>query len=189
VQEFSAHPIEGEPVSTICCGLLVTPADRHCGQMAIEQRRCASVPNNRNIAVVGGLRDDLFDRANDPRLGICRGFPAPNAGLRLSKERINHCLELLLGEVARRRSVILAEAINDAVPVRPSPSAESCTASRALRSLLEKIWRTPLTQGEVAIACPRARPRTLSGQSGTGMLGSIATSGWAMKNTAGIDKP
>jgi hypothetical protein len=95
----------------------------------------------------------------------------------------------LLGVVVRRRSVILAEAINDAVPVQSKPSAESCAASRALRSLLEKIWRTPLTQGEVAIACLRARLRTLSGQSGTGMLGSIATSGWVMKNTAGIDKP
>lgn len=189
MQELSAHPIEGEPVSTICRGLLVTPADRHSGQMAIEQRPCASVPKNRNVAIVGGLGYDLFDRMNDPRLGICRGLPAPNARLRLGKERINRCLELLLGEIARRRSVILAEAINHAVPCSPSSSARSCAPSRALRSLLEKIRRTPLAQGEAAIACMRARPRGLSGQSGTGMLGSIATSGWVMKNTAGITDP
>jgi hypothetical protein len=79
MQEFSAHPIEGEPVSTICCGLLVTPADRQSGEIAIEQSPCASVPNNGNVAVVGHLRHDLFDRVNDPRLGVCRGLPAPNA--------------------------------------------------------------------------------------------------------------
>jgi hypothetical protein len=51
--------------------------------------------------------------------------------LRLSKERINNCLELLLSEVARRRSVILAEAINDAVPVQSKPvSEEPCRVSR-----------------------------------------------------------
>jgi hypothetical protein len=59
------------------------------------------------------------------------GSQPRTAGLRLSKERINHCLELLLGEVARRRSVILAEAINDAVPVQSKPvSGELCHVSR-----------------------------------------------------------
>jgi hypothetical protein len=131
VPEFSAHPIEGEPVSTICRWLLVTPTDRHSGEIAIEQRPCASVPNDGNVAIVEGLGYDLFDRVNDPRLGICCGLPSPNAGLRLSKERVNRCLELLLSEVARRRSVILAEAIDDAVPVQSKPlSEELCSLSR-----------------------------------------------------------
>lgn len=86
--------------------------------MAIEQRPCASVSNNGDVATVGDLRYDLFDRVNNPLLGVGRGLPAPNAGLRLGKERVNLCLELLLGEIARRRSVIFAEAINDAVPVQ-----------------------------------------------------------------------
>jgi len=60
------------------------------------------------------------------------------------------------------------------------PLADPCNkvASRVSRSLLEKIWRTPLTEGEAAIASLRARPRGLSGQSATGIRGSIATSGW-----------
>jgi hypothetical protein len=33
----------------------------------------------------------------------------------------------------------------------------------------------------------RARPRSLSGQSGTGTPGLIATSGWVMKKTVGIE--
>ena len=74
-------------------------------------------------------------------------------------------------------------------PWSPSPSARICAPSRALRSLLEKIWRTPLAQGWAAIARMRARPRSLSGQSGTGMPGSIATSGWVIKNTVGIGDP
>jgi hypothetical protein len=71
----------------------------------------------------------------------------------------------------------------------PSPSARICASSLALRSLLEKIRRTPLAQGWAAIARMRACPRSLSGQSGTGMPGSIASSGWVMKNTVGIGDP
>jgi hypothetical protein len=130
MQEFSAHGIEGEPVSTICGGLLVTPADRHSGEVAIEQRPYASVPNDGNVAIVGGSGYYPFDRVNDPRLGVCRGLPASNSGLLLGKKRVNRCLELLLGEVARRRSVILAEAINDAVSVQSKPvSEELCRVS------------------------------------------------------------
>jgi hypothetical protein len=51
--------------------------------------------------------------------------------LRLGEERINRCLELLLSEVACRRSVILAKAISDAVPVQSKPvSEELCRVSR-----------------------------------------------------------
>jgi hypothetical protein len=146
-RRFSAHGIEGEPVSTICCGLLVTPADRRSGEVAIKQRPRASVPNNGDVAIVGGLRDDLFDRVNDPRLGICRGLPASNAGLRLGKKRINRCLELLLSEVARRGSGVLAEAINHAVSVQ----------SKLVGKELCRVSRFALAAGEdlAHAACPR----------------------------------
>jgi hypothetical protein len=49
------------------------------------------------------------------------------------------------------------------------------------------VFRTSLTQEAITIARIRARPRSLSRQSATGTLGSITTSGWVMKNTAGID--
>src|ERR1700730_8679352 len=47
--------------------------------------------------------------------------------------------------------------------------------------------RTPLAQGWAIIARMRAWPRSLSGHSGTGTLGSIATSGWVMKKTGGTE--
>jgi hypothetical protein len=69
------------------------------------------------------------------------------------KKRIDRCLELLLSEVARHRSVSRRGPSTTLYPFSPSPSARSCAASRALHSLLEKIWRTPLAQGKAAIAC------------------------------------
>ena len=71
-------------------------------------------------------------------------------------------------------------------PLSPSPSARICAPSRALRSLLAKMPRTSLTQEAATIAHIRARPRSLSGQSGTGTLGLITTSGWVIKKTTGI---
>jgi hypothetical protein len=48
------------------------------------------------------------------------------------------------------------------------------------------MLHTSLTQDPATIARIRARPRSLSGQSGTGTLGLIMTSGWVMKKTVGM---
>jgi hypothetical protein len=76
--------------------------DRHCPRLPIRAARWA----------------------NDPRLSICRRLPASDANLRLSKERIHHRFELSLREVTRRRSVILAEIVDDSVPAEPEPISE-----------------------------------------------------------------
>jgi hypothetical protein len=125
--------------------------------------------DNCEVAIAGGLRHDPLDDANDPRLSI------------------DHRFELLLREVTRRRSVILAQVIDHRVPPSSSPSARICAPSRALRSLLAKMLHTFLTQDAATIARIRARPRSLSGQSGTGTLGLIMTSGWVMKKTVGME--
>jgi integrase/recombinase XerD len=70
-------------------------------------------------------------------------------------------------------------------PMTTRPSARIRAPSRALCSLLAKMRRTPLIQGCAPIARMRARPRSLSGQSGTRTLGSIATSGRVIKKTVG----
>jgi hypothetical protein len=88
------------------------------------------VPDNGNVANIGGLRHELLDCVNDTRLGIRGGLPASDAGLRLSKERLGRRFKLLLREVTRRRSVILAEVINDAIR-EPEPVGEDlCPLSR-----------------------------------------------------------
>jgi hypothetical protein len=80
--------------------------------------------DNRYVAIAGGLRQDPLNGANDTRLSICRRFPASDIGLRLSKEGIDHRFELLLREVTRRRSVILAQLIEDHISREPEPVSE-----------------------------------------------------------------
>jgi hypothetical protein len=93
------------------------------------------------------LRHDLPDGANNPRLGIYCRLPASDAGLRLSKKRVDRRFELLLWEVTRRRPVILAEAIDDAISAEPEPVSED----------LRSISRFALAAGENAAhpPCPR----------------------------------
>jgi hypothetical protein len=114
------------------------------------------------------LRHDPLDDANDPRLSI------------------DHRFELLLREVTRRRSVILVQLIEDHISREPEPVSEDLRPLTALRSLLAKMLRTLWTQAAATIARIRPRPRSLSGQSRTGTLGLITTSGWVMKKTDGI---
>jgi hypothetical protein len=80
--------------------------------------------DNRQVAIAGGLRHDPVNRVNNTRLSICRRLPASNAGLRLSKEGIDHRFELLFREVTGRRSVILAQVIDDQVSSEPEPVSE-----------------------------------------------------------------
>src|SRR6202040_175930 len=89
IQELSRCAVECEPVSTIRRGLLVPPADRESGEMAIEQCPRAPMTDNGNVTIVEGLRHHLLYGVNDPRLGICCRLPASDAGLRISKERVN----------------------------------------------------------------------------------------------------
>src|SRR5690348_7249744 len=56
-------------------------------------------------------------------------------------------------------------------------------ASRALRSQLLKIDRTPLSHRCSSTRCMRCKPAGDNDQSGTGTPGSIVTSGWVMKYT------
>jgi hypothetical protein len=67
-------------------------------------------------------------------------------------------------------------------------SEELCRVSRFALAAGENMAHAAGPR-RAAIACMRARPRALSGQLGTGMLGSIATSGWVMKNTTRIPNP
>ena len=80
--------------------------------------------DDRQIAITG-LRQYLLDRANNPRLGSDRRLPAAHALSRMSKERVGGCFELLICEVTRRRSVILAEIVDDGVTAEPEPISEN----------------------------------------------------------------
>jgi hypothetical protein len=89
------------------------------------------VTDNGQDVIAEGLRNDLLDGANDPRLSIYGRLPASDAGLWLSKERVDGRFEFLLWEVTRRRSVVLTQAINDAVSAEPEPVSEDlCPVSR-----------------------------------------------------------
>jgi len=99
--------------------------------VAIEQCSGAPMTDNGQVAITGSLHHDLPDGANNPCLGIYCRLPASDTGLRLSKKRVDRRVELLFREVTRRRSVILAEAIDDAVSAEPEPVSEYlCSVSR-----------------------------------------------------------
>src|SRR5205814_7212705 len=174
MQKLAARAIEREPVSPICRRLVVAAVDRQSREVTIEQGSGAPMTDDGQV-IVGGLRHDLLDGANNPRLGYDRRLPASDALLGVSEERVGRRLELLLCKVPRRRSVILAEVVDDAVSVEPERVREDLCPVARLLLVLEKMRRTPLAQGQAAIISMRARPRSLSGQSGTGTLASIAT--------------
>lgn len=125
----------------------MTSADWQPGEVAIEQCSGAPMTDNGQVAIIGSLRHDLPDGANNPRLCIYCRLPASDAGLRLSKRRVDRRFELSLWEVTRRRPVILAEAIDDAVSAEPEPVSED----------LRSIARFALATGEDAAhpPCPR----------------------------------
>ncbi|HMD65651.1 MAG TPA: hypothetical protein VKG22_03250 [Stellaceae bacterium] len=103
--------------------------------------------DNGQVAIIGSLRHDLLDGANNSRLGIYCRLPASDAGFRLSKKRVDRRFELLLRQVTRRRAVILAEAIDHPVSAEPEPVSED----------LRSISRFALAAGEDAAhpPCPR----------------------------------
>src|ERR1700757_4611349 len=111
--------------------------------------------DNGNVTIVEGLRHHLLYGVNDPRLGICCRLPASDAGLRISKERVNRRFELLLREITCRGPVILAEVMEDAVSAEPELVSED----------LCPVPRFALAAGEDAahLSCPgigrhRAQP-------------------------------
>src|SRR5438105_8565553 len=115
MQKLAARAIESEPVSPIRRRLIIAAIDRQSREVTIEQGSGAPMPDNGQIAVVGGLRHDLLDGANNPRLGYDRRLPASDALLGVSEERVGRRLEFLLCKVPRGRSVILVEVVDEAV--------------------------------------------------------------------------
>jgi hypothetical protein len=53
---FSARPVEGEPVSAICSGLIVAAIDRRPCEVPIEQGSRAAMPDNGDVCTLKGLR-------------------------------------------------------------------------------------------------------------------------------------
>jgi hypothetical protein len=82
---------------------------------------------------------------------------------------------------------LFAEVRDDTVAAQPKSISENLRRVARFAFAACENAGTPLAQGQAAIACMRARPRSFSGQSGTGTLGSIATSGWVMKKTVGTE--
>src|SRR5580704_15808873 len=107
----------------------------------------------------------------------------------MSKERVGRRFEFLFWEVSRRRSVVLTEIIDDAVVAEPEPISEYLcgVAGFALVAREDAAHPSCPGMGWAIIARMRAWPRSLSGHSGTGTLGSIAISGWVMKKTVGTE--
>src|SRR5438046_4459572 len=84
MQKLAARAIEREPVSPIRRRLVVAAIDRQSREVTIEQGSGAPMTDNGQV-IVGGLRHDLLDGANNPRLGYDRRLPASDALLGRAK--------------------------------------------------------------------------------------------------------
>jgi hypothetical protein len=95
---------EREKVTT-ASWLIMGSINRKTRIMTIQESPNATVADEEHIARSISSQD-LFDLANNARLGINRSLPAPNAGVGLGEKLIGHCLELVWRQEARRRSIV-----------------------------------------------------------------------------------
>src|SRR6516162_6877026 len=77
--EVFGSPVEGEPVSAICRGLIVPAIYCHPREVAIEQGSRAAMPDNGDVHMFKGFRHGQLDGADNPYLGIHGRLPAPDA--------------------------------------------------------------------------------------------------------------
>jgi hypothetical protein len=82
--QITARPIECEPVSTIGRRLIMTSADWQPGEVAIEQCSGDPMTDNGQVAIIGSLRHDLPDGANNSS----GGSVSLQAGLRRLFEHV-----------------------------------------------------------------------------------------------------
>ena len=128
--------IEGEVVAAVVGRLIMLSSDDVATEMAQQQRPDPAMRDDGNVAgVTRRGSKHLLNSTDDPTLGVGGAFPASDAFFRMSKEQIGDGLELLLGQVARSRSVILAKVIqlHDRQVQRSSQNFRSvaCLALRA----------------------------------------------------------
>ena len=97
---------ERKEVTATAGWLVMSSINRKTGIMAIQQRPDATVAYKQHIAW-SLSRQDVFDLANDARLGIDRALPAANAEVGLREKLIGDDLELVRYEEAGRRSIVL----------------------------------------------------------------------------------
>ena len=85
--------------------LVMGSIDRKPGIMTIQESPNAAVANKEHVAR-SFSRQDVFDLANNARLGIDRPLPAPNADVGLREELIGDGLELVRHQETCRRSIV-----------------------------------------------------------------------------------
>jgi hypothetical protein len=106
----------------------------------------------------------------------------------MGEEAVGHRLEGRSGQVAVALRSFSPRLFSVVTPC-PRCAARISAPSSALRSLLDQTAPIPPTQSCDSIARIRARPRSDSRQSGTGIAGSMTTSGWVMKRIVGTGQP
>jgi hypothetical protein len=102
-----AAALLGECEEAAAVSRLVTgPVDRNTRIVTIQQGADATMADEEDVARFISSQD-VFDLADDARLGIDRPLPAPNADLGPGKKLIGDCLKFVRSQEAGRRSIIL----------------------------------------------------------------------------------
>ena len=124
--------IEGEVVAAVVRRLIVLSSDDVATEMAQQQRPDPAMRDDGNVAGVTRRRGEhLLNSTDDPTLRVGGALPASDAFFRMSKEQVGDGLELLLWQVARGRSVILAEFIQ----LHDGQAQRSCQNFRTIARL------------------------------------------------------
>ena len=172
--------IEREEIATAVARLVFAPADRHTLEVTQQESANAAVGDDGDVTHRFGHSDDLIDCSHNPALRVDGALPAAYAFFGSSKELVGCCLEFGLGqEAVDERSLSPRAAIT--AEISPTCGARTSAASRAFRSALQNRVPTAETHGWRAANFIRRMPMGESRQSGTGVAGSMMTSGCVMK--------
>src|SRR2546423_1366633 len=106
--------------------LVIGPVDRNTRIVAVQQGADATMADEEDLARFIASQD-MFDLADDARLGVDRTLPAPNADLGLGKKPVGDCLKLVRNQEAGCRSIILVRRLPNLYgDVQPGGNDLSC---------------------------------------------------------------
>ena len=172
--------IEGEEIATAVARLVFAPADRYTLQVTQQESANAAVGDDGDVTHGFGHSDDLIDCPHNLRCASMAHSQPRMLSLGRAKNSSAVASNSALGKkpVDERsfspRAAITAE-------ISPTCGARTSAASRAFRSALQKRVPTAVIHGWRAANCIRRMPTGETRQSGTGVAGSMMTSGCVMK--------
>ena len=110
---MTACCIKRKEVAAAFAGLIFAPTDRDAFEVAEKQGSDTAMGNNGDVAVGHRHRDDALNGIYDPALRVLATLPSSYAVFGSREELVGHSLEFAFRQIASRRTVVLAQALDD----------------------------------------------------------------------------